>query len=157
QVYPGLSGPKTCKVLFYPVEITAAGCMANNIFVIDVPLANGFGHPFPINGTTLYNVTAFSGGRDTDSDKIYADVDSTRAFDYELGGAPHSGPCTPQGGGATSTPTNTPTNTATNTPGASPTPTNTPTITPTRTQTPTGTITPPTLTPTFTPTATNTP
>jgi hypothetical protein len=84
-VYPGLSGPKTCKILFYPQEVTAAGCVSGNTIVIDVPKVNGFGHPFPINGTTLYNVTAFSGGRDADNDITYADVDSTRSFDYTLG------------------------------------------------------------------------
>jgi hypothetical protein len=46
---------------------------------------NGFGHPFPIKGTTLYNVTAFSGGRGADNEIVYADVDSTRSFDYTLG------------------------------------------------------------------------
>src|SRR5207249_2940413 len=55
-----------------------------NTFVIDVPLTNGFGVGRPINGTTLYNVTAFSGGRDAAND-VYADADSTRSFDFPLG------------------------------------------------------------------------
>jgi hypothetical protein len=59
--------------------------VCGNTIVIDVPKVNGFGHPFPIKGTTLYNVTAFSGGRGADNEIVYADVDSTRSFDYTLG------------------------------------------------------------------------
>jgi hypothetical protein len=91
-VYPGLSGPKTCKWLFYPQEVAATGSVCGNTIVIDVPKVNGFGHPFPINGTTLYNVTAFSGGRDADNEIVYADVDSTRSFDYTLGSNISTGP-----------------------------------------------------------------
>ena len=60
--------------------------------MIDVPKVNGFGHPFPINGTTLYSVTAFSGGRNADNEITYADVDSTRSFDYTLGNISASTP-----------------------------------------------------------------
>ena len=91
-VYPGLSGPKTCKILFYPAEVAATGCISGNTITITVPKVNGFGHPFPINGTTLYNVTAFSGGRDADNEIVYADVDSTRSFDYTLGNVSPSTP-----------------------------------------------------------------
>ena len=91
-VYPGLSGPKTCKILFYPAEVAATGCISGNTITITVPKVNGFGHPFPINGTTLYNVTAFSGGRDADNEIVYADVDSTRSFDYTLGNVSTSTP-----------------------------------------------------------------
>jgi hypothetical protein len=91
-VYPGLSGPKTCKWLFYPQEVTATGSVCGNTIVIDVPKVNGFGHPFPIKGTTLYNVTAFSGGRGADNEIVYADVDSTRSFDYTLGNISGSTP-----------------------------------------------------------------
>jgi hypothetical protein len=91
-VYPGLSGPKTCKWVFYPQEAAATGCISGNTIMIDVPKVNGFGHPFPIKGTTLYNVTAFSGGRDADNEIVYADVDSTRSFDYTLGSNISTGP-----------------------------------------------------------------
>jgi hypothetical protein len=91
-VYPGLSGPKTCKWVFYPQEMTATGCISGNTITIDVPKVNGFGHPFPINGTTLYSVTAFSGGRNADNEIVYADVDSTRSFDYTLGNISASTP-----------------------------------------------------------------
>jgi hypothetical protein len=78
------SAPGACKIVFYPAEVTAAGCVSGNTFVIDVPLTNGFGVGRPINGTILYNVTAFSGGRNT-ADDVYADADSTRSFDFPLG------------------------------------------------------------------------
>jgi hypothetical protein len=78
------SAPGACKIVFYPAEVTATGCMTGNTFVIEVPLTNGFGTGRPINGTTLYNVTAFSGGRNA-ADEVYADADSTRSFDFSLG------------------------------------------------------------------------
>jgi hypothetical protein len=78
------SSPGACKIVFYPAEVTADGFVCGNTIVIDVPLMNGFGTGRPINGTTLYNVTAFSGGRDAAND-IYADADSTRSFDFQLG------------------------------------------------------------------------
>ena len=78
------SAPGACKIVFYPAEVTATGCVSGNTITIDVPLTNGFGAGRPINGTTLYNVTAFSGGRDT-AEEIYVDADSTRAFDFALG------------------------------------------------------------------------
>ena len=43
----------------------------------------GFG--VPIDGTTLYNVTAFTFGRNDSFDDLYADVDATPPFDYVLG------------------------------------------------------------------------
>jgi hypothetical protein len=85
------SAPGACKIVFYPAEVTAAGCKTGNTFVIDVPLTNGFGTGRPINGTMLYNVTAFSGGRNT-ADDVYADADSTRSFDFQLGNISGSTP-----------------------------------------------------------------
>ncbi len=164
--------PENCKIVYYPAESVAAGCAANNTLVIDVDLASGFaGHP--INENKLFNVTAFTGGRLTASD-VYADLDSTRAFDYTLGGSAHSAPCSPNPVPTptitntftptrtrTATPTNTltaPTNTATRTPTSTGT-LAAPTNTATPTQTPTGTLTPPTSTgtPTHTSTATTVP
>jgi Dockerin type I domain len=78
------SSPGACKIVFYPAEVSATGCVLGNTIAIEVPLSNGFGTGRPINGTTLYNVTAFSGGRNS-ADDIYADADSTRSFDYTLG------------------------------------------------------------------------
>jgi hypothetical protein len=78
------SSPGACKIVFYPADVTATGCVSGNKITIDVPLANGFGAGRPINGNTLYNVTAFSGGRNA-ADDIYADADATRSFDFTLG------------------------------------------------------------------------
>jgi hypothetical protein len=78
------NSPGACKIVFYPAEVAATGCVSGNTISIDVPLSNGFGAGRPINGMTLYNVTAFSGGRDN-AEEIYADADSTRSFDYQLG------------------------------------------------------------------------
>jgi hypothetical protein len=83
------SAPGACKIVFYPADVPATGCMLGNTFVIDVPLTNGFGTGRPVNGTMLYNVTAFSGGRNS-ADDVYADADSTRSFDFPLGNV--SGP-----------------------------------------------------------------
>src|SRR5207245_2647185 len=85
------SAPGACKIVFYPAEVTAAGCVSGNTIVIDVLLTNGFGLGRPINGTVLYNVTAFSGGRNT-ADDVYADADSTRSFDFPLGNISGSTP-----------------------------------------------------------------
>jgi hypothetical protein len=73
--------PNTCKVVNYPVAQQVTGHVCGNTLVADVPLS-AFGRP--IQGALLYNVTGFSGGRNTDDD-IYADVDFTRSFDYVLG------------------------------------------------------------------------
>lgn len=42
----------------------------------------GFGAP--IDGKTLYSVTAFTFGRADSYDDLYWDVDATEAFDYAL-------------------------------------------------------------------------
>ena len=39
----------------------------------------------PVDGSTLYNVTAFTFGRNNSLDDLYADVDATQPFDYQLG------------------------------------------------------------------------
>lgn len=154
--------PENCKIVFYPAENAAAGCRASSTFVIDVNLTNGFGAGRPINDPKLFNVTAFTGGRTTAAD-AYADLDSTRAFDYTLGGGAHSAPCNPNPvPTATVTPTRSATATRTRTATATvatTTRTSTATRTATRTRTPTGTLTPPTKTrtPTRTPTGTLTP
>jgi hypothetical protein len=75
-------------VVQYPAEITnltgaITGSVTGNTFCIDLPL-NLFGTNRPI-GNTLYNVTAFSGGRNTVAGDIFAEGDSTRAFDFALG------------------------------------------------------------------------
>ncbi len=72
--------PKTCKVTNYPVQHQIAGQVCGNSLVVDVPLG-AFGQP--VQGAVLYNVTAVSGGRNADND-LYADVDTTRSFDYVL-------------------------------------------------------------------------
>jgi len=48
-----------------------------------VGLGTGFGAP--IDGNTLYNVTAFTLGRSNSVDDLYFDVDATEPFDYVLG------------------------------------------------------------------------
>jgi hypothetical protein len=86
--------PQLCKVVEYPPEVTlTTGSINGNRICIDVPNFNtsGFGAGRAINGTVLYNVTAFSGGRNNSMTDIYADVDATRSFDFPLGnisGAP---------------------------------------------------------------------
>lgn len=149
--------PQNCKLVYYPAELAAQGCLANNTLVIDVALDAGFGANRPVNDDILYSVTAFSGGRNTASD-VYLDLDSTRSFDYALGGGAHTAPCSPTNE-VTNTPTptgtvNTPTRTRTRTATATRTRTATPTITGTPTRTATGTVTPATSTPT--PTVTQT-
>jgi hypothetical protein len=47
-----------------------------------VPEKTGFG--VPIDGTKLYNVTAFTFGRNNASTDLYADVDATGSFDYTM-------------------------------------------------------------------------
>jgi hypothetical protein len=59
--------------------------VSGNTITIDVPVQGGFGADRPINGPTLFSVTAFSGGRSNSTTDIYSDLDSTRSFDYLLG------------------------------------------------------------------------
>jgi hypothetical protein len=80
--------PGTCKVVQYPAEITnltgpVTGSISGNTICVDLPL-NAFGAARPI-GNTLYNVSAFSGGRDNAVADVYTEADSTRSFDYTLG------------------------------------------------------------------------
>ncbi len=80
--------PGNCKVVQYPAEITSltggvTGSVSGNTICIEMPL-NAFGALRPI-GNTLYNVTAFSGGRNNIAGDIYTEGDSTRAFDFALG------------------------------------------------------------------------
>src|SRR5437868_10315034 len=78
--------PGNCKVVQYPTEITTGltGTVSGNRICIDLPL-NAFGPNRPINGSTLFNVTAFSGGRNNTLGDVYAEADSTRSFDFPLG------------------------------------------------------------------------
>jgi hypothetical protein len=82
--------PGNCKVVQYPTEILGSpvnGSIEGNTICIDLPL-NVFGNTRPIGNTnTLYNVTAFSGGRDNVAADVYTEGDSTRSFDYQLGTA----------------------------------------------------------------------
>jgi hypothetical protein len=71
--------------------MVAQGRVCGNTISVDVPVNGGFGIGLPV-GKTLYNVTAFSFGRNDDNTDVYADVDATHAFDFALGG--------PAGGGA---------------------------------------------------------
>jgi hypothetical protein len=75
--------PGNCKVVQYPAEISVTGSVTGNTICIDLP-TNAFGNTRPI-GSTLYNVTAFSGGRNDAVSDVYTEGDSTRAFDYSLG------------------------------------------------------------------------
>jgi hypothetical protein len=82
--------PGNCKLIQYPVQSAATGVVCGNTISIDVPLS-GFGKP--IQGTTLYNVTGLTFGRNgTDAD-IYADVDAAPSFDYALGSSAAGGVC----------------------------------------------------------------
>jgi hypothetical protein len=81
--------PQNCKVLNYPATTPVAGHVCGNTLVADVPLSS-FGAP--VNGALLYNVTAFSGGRNADDD-LYDDVDATRSFDYVLGSSRGGSTC----------------------------------------------------------------
>jgi hypothetical protein len=76
--------PQICKVLDYPRTVPAQGRVCGNTISVDVPLNGGFGIGLPV-GNTLYNVTAFTFGRDDPND-IYADVDASHSFDFALGG-----------------------------------------------------------------------
>jgi hypothetical protein len=80
--------PGNCKVVQYPPEITSltggvTGSISGNTICIDLPL-NAFGANRPI-GNTLYNVSAFSGGRNNSATDVYTEGDSTRSFDFTLG------------------------------------------------------------------------
>jgi hypothetical protein len=70
-------------VLEYGNDRAVNGTIAGNTITIDVPVATGFG--VPIDGNTLYNVTAFTFGRNDTTADLYADVDATAPFDYALG------------------------------------------------------------------------
>jgi hypothetical protein len=71
--------PGNCKLLQYPAKVSATGSVSGGTIAIDVPLATGFG--IPVHGKTLYNVSAFTFGRDDPTADLYADVDATAPFD----------------------------------------------------------------------------
>jgi hypothetical protein len=75
--------PNNCKILQYPATKPVDGSINGNTITIDVGLNGGFGTP--VEGNTLYSVTAFTFGRNAASDDLYADVDATAPFDYVLG------------------------------------------------------------------------
>ena len=83
--------PGNCKVVNYPTTMAVQGRLCGNTISIDVPRDGGFGVGIPV-GNTLYNVTAFTFGRDDPND-LYADVDATHAFDFTLGGASGGSAC----------------------------------------------------------------
>ena len=98
--------PGTCKVVQYPPEITTltgplTGSVSGDTFCIDLPLSL-FGANRPI-GNTLYNVVAFSGGRNNVADDVYTEGDSTPSFDFTLGTTSSVSCTAPQ---ATCTPSN---------------------------------------------------
>jgi hypothetical protein len=76
--------PGNCKVVNYPRTMVAQGVVCGNTISIDVPVNGGFGIGLPL-GNQLYNVTAFTFGRN-DANDIYDDVDASRSFDFTLGG-----------------------------------------------------------------------
>jgi hypothetical protein len=75
--------PANCKIFQYRGEKPVDGKIEGNTITIDVGLGTGFGSP--VLGKTLYNVTAFTFGRNDSYDDLYADVDATEPFDYTLG------------------------------------------------------------------------
>jgi hypothetical protein len=81
--------PGNCKIVNYPIQVAATGKVCGNVISVDVPLA-ALGKP--VQGTTLFNVTALTFGRNADAD-IYADVDATSSFDYVLGSATGGSAC----------------------------------------------------------------
>jgi hypothetical protein len=83
--------PGNCKVVNYPTTMAVQGRLCGNTISIDVPRDGGFGVGIPV-GNTLYNVTAFTFGRDDPND-LYADVDATHAFDFALGGPSGGSAC----------------------------------------------------------------
>jgi hypothetical protein len=76
--------PGNCKIVDYPATMTATGRVCGNTISVDVPINGGFGIGLPV-GNKLYNVTAFTFGRN-DANDIYADVDASHSFDFALGG-----------------------------------------------------------------------
>ncbi len=74
--------PNNCKLLQYPETRAVDGSVSGNTITIDAGLNTGFGTP--IDGDTLYNVTAFTFGRNAASDDLYADVDATQPIDVQL-------------------------------------------------------------------------
>ena len=76
--------PQTCKIVDYPRTMAATGRICGNTISVDVPLNGGFGVGLPV-GNKLFNVTAFTFGRN-DANDIYDDVDVSHAFDFALGG-----------------------------------------------------------------------
>jgi hypothetical protein len=88
------AAPASCEVVEYPQELTSGltGTVAGNTICIDLPLSLfGSGRPIAPDAE-LYNVTAFSGGRNDATTDLYADADSTRSFDFALGTVSES-PC----------------------------------------------------------------
>jgi hypothetical protein len=83
--------PGNCKVVDYPASMAATGRLCGNTISIDVPINGGFGVGLPV-GNTLYNVTAFTFGRNG-ADDLYADVDASHSFDFTLGGATGGAVC----------------------------------------------------------------
>ena len=88
QFYGGVAAcqtttPTNCKIFQYRGDTAVEGSIDGNTITIDAGLNTGFG--VPIDGTTLYNVTAFTFGRNDSFDDLYADVDATPPFDYALG------------------------------------------------------------------------
>jgi hypothetical protein len=75
--------PSNCKIFQYRGDKPVDGKIEGNTITIDVDLGTGFGSP--VLGKTLYNVTAFTFGRNDSYDDLYADVDATEPFDYTLG------------------------------------------------------------------------
>jgi len=87
QFYAGVATcqdttPNNCKLLEYSGDRAVDGSINGNTITINVPVKTGFGSP--IDGSTLFNVTAFTLGRNGAAD-LYADVDATEPFDYKLG------------------------------------------------------------------------
>jgi len=82
--------PQNCKLSQYPRTMAAQGQVCGNTISVDVPVNGGFGLGLPV-GKTLYNVTAFSFGRNDDNTDVYSDVDATHAFDFALGGSAAGG------------------------------------------------------------------
>ena len=87
QFYAGVATcqdttPNNCKILEYGTDRAVTGSISGNTITIDVPLKTGFGSP--IDGANLFNVTAFTLGRNGVAD-LYADVDATEPFDYRIG------------------------------------------------------------------------
>ncbi len=83
--------PQNCKVVDYPRTMAVQGRVCGNTISVDVPVNGGFGIGLPV-GNALYNVTAFTFGRN-DANDLYADVDATHSFDFALGGTPGGSPC----------------------------------------------------------------